>query len=106
METRAVYIVGTILHVHTLHLCKRDEVNSILLANHFGIIDKDWVHDFHIYCYLIVGRIHVRIAQSYWGVVQSVLSYISKRLWVDLEEERSGAVKITFDDFLCPAVEP
>ena len=28
------------------------------------------------------------------------MSYISKRLWV----ERSGALKITFDDFLCPAV--
>ena len=40
VETRAVYIVGTVLHVHTLRLCKRDEVNSILLATHFGIIDE------------------------------------------------------------------
>ena len=99
VETRAVYIVGTVLHVHTLRLCKRDEVNFILLATHFGIIDKVWVHNFHIYHYLIAGRIHVRIALSYWGVVQLVLSYISKRLWVNLEEERSGTLKITFDDF-------
>ena len=40
VETRALYIVGTILHVHTLHLRKKDEVNSILLATHFGIIDE------------------------------------------------------------------
>ena len=86
--------------MYTLHLCKKDEVNSILLATHFGIIDKVWVHNFHIYHYLIAGRIHVCIAQSYWGAVQSVLSYISKRLWV----ERSGIVNITFDDFLRPAV--
>ena len=38
------------------------------------------------------------------GGLFSVLSYISKRLWVNLEEERSGAVKITFDDFLRPVV--
>ena len=69
VETRAVYIVGTVLHVHILHLCKKDEVNSILLATHFGIIDKVWVHNFHIYRYLIAGRIHVRIAQYYWGAV-------------------------------------
>ena len=100
VETRAVYIVGTILDVHTLCLCKRDEVNSILVATHFGIVDKVWVHNFHIYRYLIARRIHVHIAQSYWGIVQSVLSYISKRLWV----ERNGALKITFDDFLRPTV--
>ena len=104
VETRAVYIVGTILHVHTLRLCKKDEVNSILLATHFGIIDEVRVHNFHIYRYLIAGRIHVRIALSYWGAIELVLSYISKRLWVNLEEERSGAVKITFDNFLHPAI--
>ena len=39
-ETRAVYIVGTTLHIHTLCLCKRDEVNSILLATHFGVVNE------------------------------------------------------------------
>ena len=68
-KTRAVYKVGIVLHVHTLRLCKKDEVNSILLATHFGIIDEVWVHNFHINHYLIVGRIHVRIAWSYWGAV-------------------------------------
>ena len=39
-ETKAVYIVGTTLHIHTLRLHKRDEVNSILLATHFGVVNE------------------------------------------------------------------
>ena len=61
-ETRAVYIVGTVLHVHTLRLCKKDEVHSILLATHFGIVNEVWVHNLHLYRYLIARRINVRIA--------------------------------------------
>ena len=99
-KTRAMYIVGTVLHVHTLCLHKKDEVNSILLATHFGIVNKVWVHNFHVYRYLIAVRIHVCIAQSYWGAVWSVLSYISERFW----EEGSSTIKITFNDFLRPAV--
>ena len=71
-ETRAVYIVGTILHIHTLRLCTKDKVNLILLATHFGIVNEVWVHNFHLYHYLIEGRIHVRIAQSHLGAVWSV----------------------------------
>ena len=58
------------------------------------------VHNFHLYRYLIKGNIHVRIAQSHWGAIRSILSYISKRLW----EEGGSPVKITFDKFLRPAV--
>ena len=61
-KTRVVYIVGTILHIHTLRLRKRDEVNSILLANYFGIVNEVGVHNFHLYRYLIKGNIHVHIA--------------------------------------------
>ena len=88
-ETRAVYVVGTTLHIHTLRLCKRDEVNSILLATHFGVLNEVRVHNFYLYRYLIRGNIHVRIAQSHWGAVRTVLSYISKRLW----EEGGSPVK-------------
>ena len=95
-----MYIVGTILHVHTLRLRKKDEVNSILLATHFGIVKKVWVHNFHLYHYLIEGRIHVRIAQYHWGAVRSILSYVSERLW----GEGSSPLKITLDDFIHPAV--
>ena len=40
VETRAFYIVGTTLHIHTLCLRKRDKVNSILLATHFGVVNE------------------------------------------------------------------
>ena len=42
----------------------------------------------------------MRIAQSQWGAIRSVLSYVSKRLW----EEGCSPIKITFDNFLHPAV--
>ena len=53
-----------------------------------------------MYQYLIKGNIHVRIAQSHWGAVRSVLSYVSKRLW----GEGASPLKITLDDFLHLAV--
>ena len=40
VETRAIYVVGTTLHIRTLRLCKRDKVNSILLATHFGVVNE------------------------------------------------------------------
>lgn len=104
VNTKAVYIVSSTLHIHTLHLRKKEEVNSILLATHFGIVDTVHIHNFHIYHYIISERVHVRIAQSHWGAVQSILSYISKRLEVGSESKRRGPIKITFDEFLRPAV--
>ena len=99
-QTRAVYVDGTTLHIHTLRLCKKDKVNSILLATHFGVVDEIRVHNFHLYRYLFRGHIHVRIAQSHWGAVQTVLSYVSWRVG----EEEGKPIKITFDEFLRPAV--
>ena len=99
-KTRAVYVDGTTLHIHTLRLCKKDEVNSILLATHFGVVDEIRIHNFHLYRYLFRGHIHVRIAQSHWGAVQTVLSYVSWRFG----EEELKPIKITFDEFLRPAV--
>ena len=75
-------------------------MSSILLATHFGVVNEVWVHNFHLYHYLIKGNIHVRIAQSHWGAVRSVLSYVSKRLW----GEGGSPVEIMFDNFLRPAV--
>ena len=99
-QTRAVYVDGTTLHIHTLRLCKKDEVNSILLATHFGVVDEIRIHNFHLYRYLFRGDIHVRIAQSHWGAVQTVLSYVSRRFG----KEKGKPIKITFDEFLRPAV--
>ena len=69
-ETRAVYIVGTTLHIHTLRLRKKDEVNSILLATHFGVVNEVRVHNFHLYRYLIKGgrtNCIVLRGQEVWG---------------------------------------
>ena len=47
---------------------------------------------------------HVRIAQSYWGVVEFILPYISRGPLVEREGKRERAIRITFDEFLRPAV--
>ena len=99
-QTRAVYVDGTTLHIHTLCLWKKNKVNSILLATHFGVVDEIQIHNFHLYRYLFRGHIHVRIAQSHWGAMQTVLSYVSRRFG----EEEGKPIKITFDEFLRPAV--
>ena len=88
-QTRAVYVDGTTLHIHTLRLCKKDEVNSILLATHFGVVNEIRIHNFHLYCYLFRGNVHVSIAQSHWGAMQTVLSYVSERFG----EEKGRPIK-------------
>ena len=103
-QTKGVYIVGTNLHVHTLHLRKKDEANSILLATHFGTVKEVCIHNFHLYHYLIKERVHVRIAQSHWEAVRSVLSCIQRRPGVELGEGRRDPIRVTFDEFLRPAI--
>ena len=104
-ETKAVYVIGTTLHVHTLHLRKRDELNFILLATHLRLVDEVRIHNFHINHYLTSRRAHVRITQSYWRTVEFILPYINRGPWVEREGVKERAVRITFDDFLRPAVE-
>ena len=36
--TKSVYIIGHTLHVHILHLRKKDELNFILLATSLGVV--------------------------------------------------------------------
>ena len=47
----------------------------------------------------------MRITQSYWRTVEFVLPYIKRGPWVEREGKRERAVRITFDDFIRPAVE-
>ena len=47
---------------------------------------------------------HVRIAQSYWGVVEFIVPYISRGPFVEREGKRERAIRVTFDKFLRPAV--
>ena len=104
-STKAVYIIGTTLHIHTLHLCKRDELNLILLATHLGLVDEVRIHNFDINHYFTARREHVRITQSYWRTVEFVLPYINRGPWVEREGVQERVIRITFDDFLCPAIE-
>ncbi len=104
-ETKAVYVIGTTLHVHALHLRKKDEINFILLATHLRLVDEVRIHNFHIHHYLTSRRAHVRITQAYWRTVEFILPYINRGPWVEREGKKERAVRITFDDFLRPAVE-
>ena len=47
-KTKVVYVIGTTLHVHMLHLCKKDELNLISLATHLRLVDDVRIHNFHL----------------------------------------------------------
>ena len=102
---KAVYIVGTTLHVHVLHIRKKDELNFILLATHLRLVDEVRVHNFHLHFYLTSRRVHVCIAPSHWETVKFYLPYINRGSWVEREGKREREIKITFDNFLQAAVE-
>ena len=104
-ETKAVYVIDTTLHVHVLQLCKKDELNFILLATHLRLVYEVRIHNFHINYYLTARRVHVRLVPAYWRTVEFFLPYINRGPWVEREGKRERGVKITFDDFLQLAVE-
>ena len=76
-ETKAVYIIGTTLHVHLLNFRKRDELNFISLTTHFHIVNEVRIHCFEISHYYSARREHIRITPSRWEVVEFVLPYIN-----------------------------
>ena len=104
-RTKAIYVIGTTLHVHMLQLHKKDELNLILLAMHLCLVHRVRIHNFHINHFFTARREHVRITPARWEAVEFVLPYINKGPWVEYEGKRERAVKITFDDLLWPAVE-
>lgn len=77
-QTKHLFVTVTTIHVHTLCLCKKDKLNSILLATCFGLVDKVRIDSFYIYRYLRADRVHVRIAQCYWGIVEFIIPYICR----------------------------
>ena len=99
-ETKAIYIIGTTLHVHTLHIRKKDELNFISLATHLHLVNEVRIHVFHVDFFLTSRRFHTRITPSRWEAVRLVLPYINRGPWVENEGKRERAVRITFDDFL------
>ena len=99
-DTKVVYIIGTTLHLHVLHLKKKDELNLITLATHLRIVDEVRIHNFHLTFYLTKNREHVCFTQVYWGIVQFVLPYIHWGPRVDQNRKEGRAMEVTFDDFL------
>ena len=104
-KTKAMYVIGTTLHMHALHLCKKDELNFILLATNLCLVNEVIIHNFHIDFFLATIRFHVRITPAYWRTIQLILPYINRGLWVEHKGKRERVVKITFNDSLQPVVE-
>ena len=104
-ESNAVYIIGTTLHVHPIRLRFKDELNLILLATQFCVVDEVRIHNFHLNFFLTARRAHVRIVQTYWRTTHFVLPYIKRGPWVLRDGKIERTVRITFDDFLKPVIE-
>ena len=104
-ETRAMKIEGTILHVNLIRLREKNELNLILLATGLQVVSEVRIHNFQVTYFLTAQRLHVRITQAHWRAFGFVLPYIILGPWVESEGKRKRAIKITFDEFLCPALE-
>ena len=63
--TKVVYIIDCTLHIHVLHLRKRDELNFILLATSMRVVTEVRIHNFEIHFFLTWRREHVRLTQVY-----------------------------------------
>ena len=87
-ETKAMYVIGTTLHVHVLHLQNRDELNLISLTMHFCLVDEVRIHSFHLNHFFSVRRKHIRITPSHWEAVEFVLPYINRGPWVEHKGKR------------------
>ena len=83
----------------------KDELNLILLATRFCIVDEVRIHNFQVNFFITGRRVHIRLVQTYWRTVHFVLPYIKRGPWVERGSKRERAIKITFDEVLKPAVE-
>ena len=104
-ETRAVKIQGTVLHINLIRLREKNELNLILLATGLRVVSEVRIHNHQVAYFLTARRLHVRITQAHWRAFGFVLPYIILGPWVESEGERRRAIKITFDEFLRPAIE-
>lgn len=104
-QSKCAYIVGNTLHVHAIQLCTRNELNFISLVTHFQLVEKVRIHTFHLNYYLTSRRTHVRIQSVRWEEVKLILQFINRGPWVVKGSTRERAIKITFDEFLKPAIE-
>ena len=98
-------IEGTIVHVNLVRFLERKELNLILLARSLQVVSEVRIHNFQVTYFLTTRRLHVRITQAHWRAFGFVLPYIILGPWVESEGKRKRAIKITFDEFLRPAIE-
>ena len=104
-ETNAVYIIGTTLHVHPIRLRFKDELNLILLATRFCIVDEVRIHNFQVNFFLTARRVHMSVLFRLIGELFTLYCPTSKEgLGFEGWEDRENS-KITFDEVLKPAVE-
>ena len=98
-------IIGTTLHVNVIRLQERNELNLILLATSLRVVNEVRIHNFQINFYLTARKQHIRLTKAHWRVVGFFLPYVNQGPWVESEGKRERAVRITFDEFLCLAVQ-
>ena len=91
-------IIGTTLHVYTLHVRTRDELNLILLATHLHIVKEVRLHTCQLSEYYTFGKQHLRVTQSPWRSVAFLLPYICRGNWVENTGTREREIRITFDE--------
>ena len=102
--SKCAFIVGSTLHVRPHYLYTRNELNFIALVTKFQLVEEVRIHTFHLRFFITTRRGHVRIASVRWELVKLILRFVNRGPWVIKEGRVERAIKITFDDFLKPAV--
>ena len=87
------------------YLYTRNELNFIALVTQFQLVEKVRIHTFHIRIFLTARKAHFRIGCVRWELVKLILRFVNRGPRVIKEGRVERAIKITFDDFLKPAVE-
>ena len=103
--SKCAFIIGSTLHVRPHYLYTRNELNFIALATHFQLIEEVRIHTFHIRIFLTARKARARLGCVRWELVKLILRFVNRGPWVIKEGRVERAIKITFDDFLKPAVE-
>lgn len=105
-RSRGTYIIGRTLHIN-IHKIEGwlDDLNYISLVTHFGLVNEVRIHTFSLHFYITSRRQHCRIHPSTWGLVQLLLPHIVRGPLVTEGTLTTRKVKITFDDFLKPAID-
>ena len=105
-KSTGIYTIERTLHIN-LHKVEGylEDLNYILFITHLGLVDEVRIHTLCFKFYMTPRRKHCRIYPSTWVLAKLFLRHIAK---VPLAREgslSSRKLKITFDDFLKPAID-